>query len=88
MSSIFVDGLAEQAIWEIGDVLGQLRPRPEPVVARADFDASILPDEKLTIEFDTKPHPRHINICGWPSEKDAQKSIALSLSEKSDLRLR
>jgi hypothetical protein len=88
MSSVFVDGLAEHAIWDIGDVLGQLRTRPESVVARADFDASILPGEKLTIEFDAEPHPRHINICGWPPQKDAQKSIALSLSEKSHLRLR
>lgn len=88
MSSVFVDGLPEHAIWDIGDILGQLRTAPQSVVARADFHAGILPGENLTIEFDAEPHPRHINICGWPPEKDAQKSIALSLSDKSELQIR
>jgi len=78
--------LSEREIWNIGDLLGTTRSK-QPV-ARADFSAAAVSEAKLTIEPDPEPHPRHVNLCGWPNGKDEQKSIALILCARSILLLR
>ncbi len=88
ISSVWIDDLGEPQIWRIGDVLGAQRPVASEPIARADFGSGILPETKLTIEPDPKPHPRHVNLCGWPREKDAQKDIAMILCQRSSLRVR
>jgi hypothetical protein len=84
ISSIWIDLLGENDIWTIGDLLGATR-KP---IARASFDAEILPEARLAIEPDPAPHPRHVNIFGWPAEKDAQKAVALFLCNRSSLQVR
>ena len=86
ISALWRDGLPEQDIWKIGDLLGAARSK-QPL-ARADFDTNAVSAAKLEIEADPKPHPRHVNLCGWPSEKDKQKAIALDLCARSTLRVR
>jgi len=88
ISSAWIDDLGETPIWGIGDLLGAQRQVPSKPIARADFDSSVVPEADLTIEPDPKPHPRHVNLCGWPHEKDAQKNIALLFCKRSALRLR
>ena len=85
-SALWRDGLLEPDIWDIGDLLGKARSK-QPV-ARADFDANAVSAAKLEIESDPKPHPRHVNLCGWPTDKDEQKSIALLLCARSTLIVR
>lgn len=70
----------------IGDLLGAKR-KAKPI-ARASFSAEILPEAKLTVEPDPTPHPRHVNISGWPTEKDAQKAVALFLCNRASLQVR
>jgi hypothetical protein len=86
-SALWRDGLPEQDIWDIGDLVGKARGKNP--VARADFDVKAVSAAKLEIEPDPKPHiPRHVNLCGWPIDKDEQKSIALLLCARSTLILR
>jgi len=85
-SAIWRDTLPEQEIWKIGDLLG--KERSKPPLARADFDAAAVSDAKLAIEPDPKPHPMHVNLCGWPIDKAEQKSIALLLCVRSTLIVR
>jgi hypothetical protein len=85
-SAIWRDNLSEQEIWKIGDLLGTKRSEKPP--ARADFDIAAVSEAKLTIEPDPEPHPRHVNLCKWPVDKDEQKSIALLLCARSTLILR
>ncbi len=87
LSAACIDQLQEPEIWTIGDALATLGSRPAPP-ARADFAAGILPEARLTIEPDPASHPRHINIAGWPTEKDAQKSIAMFLCDGATLNIR
>lgn len=71
----------------MGDLVGV--PRNKMPLARADFNLSAVTEAKLEAEPDPLPNnPRHVNLCGWPSEKDEQKSIALLLCARSTLRLR
>ncbi|MGC2333402.1 MAG: hypothetical protein WA581_18265 [Candidatus Acidiferrales bacterium] len=87
-SAGWIDEIDDPEIWEIGDILGHLRSTPADAQARADFDSSILARENLTIEPDPNHHPRHVNLAGWPAEKDAQKDIALALVAGSKLQIR
>src|SRR5258708_110575 len=82
-SALWRDGLPEMDIWNIGDFLGKARGK-QPV-ARADFDSKAVSEAKLEIEPDPKPHPRHVNLSKWPTDKDAQKSTALVLCARSTL---
>lgn len=88
ISSAYTDSLDEPGIWTVGDVLGKLRRVPMVPIARADFPSVILGGLRLEIERDPIPHPRHLNICSWPSSKDAQKAIALDLCRMSTLNVR
>jgi hypothetical protein len=86
ISALWRDELPEQEIWKIGDLLGTTRGK-QPL-ARADFDVAAVAEAKLAIEPDPEPHPLHVNLCGWPIDKDEQKSIALLLCARSILLLR
>ena len=86
ISALWRDELPEQEIWNIGDRLGSARGR-QPI-ARADFDMAVVSEARLSVEPDPEPHPRHVNLCGWPAEKDEQKAVALFLCARSVLLMR
>ena len=87
ISASWIDKLLESEIWQIGDGAG--RARQKLACARADFQKSIVDEVRLTIEQDPVPdNSRHVNISGWPSEKDRRMSIAQDLCAKSMLRIR
>lgn len=88
ISAAWIDRLSEIEIWEVGDILGSQTATPRTPKARADFDAAILEEVNLAIEDDPVPHPRHVNLFGWPAEKDAQKSVALFLCSRAHLSIR
>jgi hypothetical protein len=89
MSASGIDGLAEEEIWQVGDKI-----RSTPARARADFKAGMVNDAQvkgaqLTIELDPQPNdPKHVNVCGWPADKDLRLSIAQELCAKSVLQIR
>jgi len=86
ISALSRDDLSDHEIWGIGDILGRARDR-QPL-ARADFNIAAVSEAKLALESDPEPHPRHVNICGWPNDKDEQKAIALLLCARSVLVMR
>jgi hypothetical protein len=86
MSAMGIDDLRDPDIWSLGDMVGA--PRRKPALARADFGKSDVQTLQLTVEPDPSFHPRHVEICGWPSEKDERIALALELCVKSLLFLR
>ena len=82
-SAIWRDALLDREIWEIGALLGS--ERQQQPKARADLGIAAISEANLTIEPDPAPHPRHFNLCGWPTEKDEQKAIAMVLCANSSL---
>jgi hypothetical protein len=78
------DGRTEDDVWAIGTLVGQDRGKPPK--ARADFDAGAVAEAKLTVEHDPVDGiPDHVNLCGWPKEKDVQKYIAQLLCARAKL---
>jgi hypothetical protein len=85
-SAFWIDALSEPEVWWIGDnVAAGTRGS---ALARADLKSDSVIATSLRIEADPAPHPRHIEICGWPPEKDKRISIALDLCALALLRLR
>ena len=86
-TSVFrISSLLENEIWEIGNrevaqVLGL------SLLGRADISAFHILAQNLKLIPDNTP-PRHANIVGWPSEKSAQKLIAMELAENAQLHLK
>jgi hypothetical protein len=87
ISAAWRDELLEDEIWRLGLLAGEGRGKPP--LARADFDAEAVSKATLRIESDPMPHnPRHVNVCGWPIEKDERISIAQVLCARATLILR
>jgi hypothetical protein len=79
--------MTEDEIWAIGTLVGKGRGKPPKT--RADFDAGAVVEAKLTIEHDPVDGiPDHVNLCGWPKEKDERMSIAQLLCVRARLVLR
>jgi hypothetical protein len=87
ISATWIDQLLEPAIWQLGDDAG--RGRQKPARARADFSEGLVHEMRLAVEPDPVPdNLRHVNISGWPPEKDRRMLIAQDLCAKSELRIR
>jgi hypothetical protein len=82
--SVFrTEGLAEEAVWQIGQTYVALRP-DQTIRARADFRAQRALDEGLRINPDNEPE-RHASITGWPETKPERLAIAIKLAQSSAL---
>ncbi len=77
-----LNDLAENQVWDIGDqFVASIKGRP--ILGRADvFEAALRP-LALRAVADPVPHPNHMNIVGWPADKDRRISVALDLAEQS-----
>jgi len=82
----FIDGLQEQEIWQVGDLIG--KERAKNALARGDLSKSSVLKVGLTVDLTPGLHDLHADVSGWPTDKDEQKSIALELCAKSKLCLR
>src|SRR5215467_12037396 len=84
ISMFFVDSLQSDEIWRLGDLAGANRQKPAKARAELDKGAVLCIEVcKLRIEADPQPHARHVNIAGWPAEKETQKAVALELCAAS-----
>lgn len=86
-SAFWIDELRETEIWTIGDQVAGA-PRRRAAKARADFKSADVLESGLSIEPDPAPHPRHVELCGWPTDKDEILAIAQELCVRSSLRIR
>ena len=86
-TSIFrIINLADIEIYEIGRRF-VANPRGKPLLGRADIGVSQIIKQKLSVEPDTTPHPRHANICGWTEDSSKNKMIAIELAAEAQLHL-
>lgn len=71
--------LNEDQLEKIGRLIAQQQQKN--LHGRADISTNIVLNFKLTVELaPVQRNPNHANITGWPSEKSAQKIIALQIA--------
>lgn|SRR5258708_3221602 len=84
------DKCDEDKVWWLSDrFVTRFMVARKQSIARADINASyVLANPQLKLESCTRPHPRHANVSGWPSEKPAQKLIALKILQSAKIVIR
>lgn len=79
--SVFnISELQNEKIWELADL--HVAPFRGPVIGRADLSGNQIVEEGLQLE-EASPPPRHMDITGWPEEKEKRLTIAKSFALKS-----
>ena len=79
--SVFnISELQSDQIWELGDMY--VAPSRGTVIGRADLTGNQIAEKGLKIE-EASPPPRHMDIIGWPEEKEKRLTIAKSLTLQS-----
>lgn len=65
---------------------------PRIAKARGTCAASVMIDQGLCFDPDGKPHPRHVNVIGWPDPtrepKDKLKNIQQRIAAAMTLEIR
>lgn len=74
--------LTEDQLWQLGEDVTVARPDRPKLYGRADFSAHSVRIRSLTIRPTAMPR-NHANLCGWPTDKPAQKIIAQALAAAS-----
>src|SRR5439155_24062413 len=71
-------GLTEEEIWADGDsVASQTNTKLQ---GRADAQASVFIQQRLrVVAAPNEKNPNHANVIDWPSDRLAQKEIALEI---------
>ncbi len=74
--------LEDDEIWRLGDEKVAVHVEKD-IKARADLGVHQVIDIGLEVIPETKPHPRHANIMGWPDDRDEIRQLAIELAESS-----
>lgn len=73
-------------IWDIAKkFVTELRPDHKEVLARADVQARIYKEFKLMCNPNGNPHPRHVNIEGWPAATEDILDLRKKLANRARL---
>jgi hypothetical protein len=71
---------SEKRIWLLGRLfVERLRGDRKKVCGRADVAAEFVLSEQLSLKPLRKPHPRHCDIEGWPTDKELQRIRAIAI---------
>jgi hypothetical protein len=69
-------------LWNVGAAVAEAQGLP--LVGRADVQAAVFGLLGLAVEADPLPsNLHHANVTGWPSEKPAQKLVALEVAARA-----
>lgn len=86
LSAYRTKDLSEFEIWEIARrfVTEKMIIQRE-VLARAELRAGFLKDSMLRLYADGEPHPRHVNIEGWPVACEDMLAVKKKLANEARL---
>jgi hypothetical protein len=59
-------GATSAVLWGICSTYVDSRSARRVAKARGTCAASVLIDQCLGFDLDGRPHPRHVNVIGWP----------------------
>lgn len=88
MSVYRVDSVTASEIWDICAKYVDDHSVSRIAKARGTCVANSMVLEGLSFDPDGDPHPRHVNVIGWPGAKHEQKNIQQKIAATMKLELR
>lgn len=86
LSAYRTKGWDNPTIWDIARrFVTERRADRKNVLARAELPAHVYNDLKLTLNPNGNPHPRHVDIEGWPSAPEDMLDLRKRLANKARL---
>ena len=80
ISAFHTDGIVELEVWDLG-----ARATPGRTIrGRGDIEKIAISETALSVDYDNVP-PRHLNIAGYPTDKDQQVLKAQELARRARL---
>ena len=80
ISAFHTDGIVELDVWALG-----ARAVPDRTIrGRGDLQKTAISRVGLSVDYDNVP-PRHLNIAGYPTDKDQQVLKAQELARRARL---
>jgi len=74
----------ERFIWSIA--ARYVVPKRGPTKGRANLSSAfIYAISALSVDLNSKPHPRHANIVGWPTDRKEARLCAEKLADDATL---
>jgi len=78
--------LTSSEVWAVGYQHAEHSAARRVIKARADGQIDQVTRQKLSLDVNGPPYPRHVDIVGWPeSDKDARLMRATEISESLNL---
>ena len=76
--------LMDHFIWSIA--ARHIVPKRGPTKGRANLSSAfIYAAPRLSVDLNSKPHPRHANVVGWPTDRKQVRLYAEKLADNATL---
>lgn len=84
LSAYWTTVISEDYVWRLGRRF--VAPSRGPIHGRADVNSLVIcNDAALAIERATNPHFRHVEVCGWDTDKARARLQAIKLANSAEL---
>lgn len=82
-----VAGLNNQEIWSLGYEHVENVANNRIIKARGQGPFGLVSASGLSCDVNGPPYPRHVDVIGWPTDKDAQLMKAIEIADKMALEI-
>jgi hypothetical protein len=82
-----VAGLNDQQIWTLGYENVENAANNRIIKARGQGPIALVSASGLSCDVNGLPYPRHVDVIGWPQEKDGQMMKAVEIADKMALEI-
>ena len=82
-----VVGLSEHEIWNLGYNNVENAANNRIIKARGQGAYILATAQGLALDVNGPPFPRHVDVIGWPTDKDAQLMKAIEIADKMALKI-
>jgi hypothetical protein len=86
-STYRVAGLNDQEIWSLGYKNVENAANNRIIKARGQGPFGLVSASGLSCDVNGPPYPRHVDVIGWPQDKDGQLMKATEIADKLALEI-
>jgi hypothetical protein len=79
--------LTDAQIWHLGQTHVANPEQGRTIKARGTGPFELVTAQQLSLDVNGEPYPRHVDVVGWPHDKDDQLMKATEIADKLTLEL-